>query len=114
MLAFCGVARLASRRPCSRAQRLLHRLEGEATMTAPSEAEPSRASILRRATLAAAIGNTVENYDYAVYGFVAAVLAKNFFPHATPGAALLSTFAVFGAAFVVRPLGGLLLGPMAD
>jgi MHS family proline/betaine transporter-like MFS transporter len=83
-------------------------------MTAPSEAELSRASILRRATLAAAIGNTVENYDYAVYGFVAAVLAKNFFPHATPGAALLSTFAVFGAAFVVRPLGGLLLGPMAD
>ncbi|GHF67949.1 MHS family proline/betaine transporter-like MFS transporter [Amycolatopsis bartoniae] len=83
-------------------------------MTALSEAEPSSASILRRTTLAAAIGNTVENYDYAVYGFVAAVLGKNFFPHATPGAALLSTFAVFGAAFVVRPLGGLLLGPVAD
>ncbi|WP_020123630.1 MFS transporter [Streptomyces canus] len=83
-------------------------------MTALSEAEPSSASTLRRATLAAAIGNTVENYDYAVYGFVAAVLARNFFPDATPGVALLSTFAVFGAAFVVRPLGGLLLGPVAD
>ncbi|MFF4053522.1 MFS transporter [Streptomyces chartreusis] len=83
-------------------------------MTALSEAEPSSASTLRRTTLAAAIGNTVENYDYAVYGFVAAVLAKNFFPDATPGVALLSTFAVFGAAFVVRPLGGLLLGPVAD
>ena len=70
-------------------------------MTTLSEAEPSSASTLRRATLAAAIGNTVENYDYAVYGFVAAVLAKNFFPDATPGVALLSTFAVFGAAFVV-------------
>ncbi|MDH6523344.1 MHS family proline/betaine transporter-like MFS transporter [Streptomyces sp. SAI-135] len=83
-------------------------------MTALPEAEPSSASTLRRTTLAAAIGNTVENYDYAVYGFVAAVLAKNFFPDATPGVALLSTFAVFGAAFVVRPLGGLLLGPVAD
>lgn len=83
-------------------------------MSAPSEAEDSRASTVRRTTLAAAIGNTVENYDYAVYGLVATVLAKNFFPNSTPGAALLSTFIVFGAAFVVRPLGGLLLGPLSD
>ena len=67
---------------------------------------------LRRATLAAAAGNTVETYDYAVYGFLATVLAKHFFPSATPGAALLATFAVFGAAFLVRPLGGLLFRPV--
>ncbi|GAA4709295.1 MFS transporter [Pseudonocardia yuanmonensis] len=83
-------------------------------MSAPSEAEHARASTVRRTTLAAAIGNTVENYDYAVYGLVATVLAKNFFPNSTPGVALLSTFAVFAAAFVIRPLGGLLLGPLAD
>ena len=74
---------------------------------------PSR-DTLQRATLAAAVGNTVETYDYAVYGFLAVVLAKNFFPSATPGAALLATFAVFGAAFFVRPLGGLVFGPLAD
>ncbi|MGE4006824.1 MFS transporter [Pseudonocardia sp.] len=69
---------------------------------------------MRRTTLAAAIGNTVENYDYAVYGLVATVLAKNFFPDSTPGTALLSTFAVFAAAFLIRPVGALLLGSLAD
>ena len=69
---------------------------------------------VRRATIAAAIGNTVETYDYAVYGFLAAVLGKLFFPGATPGAALLSAFAVFGAAFLVRPIGGVILGPLAN
>lgn len=85
-------------------------------MTASVEHSPHYPSsnTLRRATLAAAVGNTVETYDYAVYGFLAAVLAKHFFPNATPGAALLATFAVFGAAFFVRPLGGLLFGPLAD
>ena len=83
-------------------------------MTAPAQPAPSSALTLRRTTMAAAIGNTVETYDYAVYGFLATVLAKLFFPTAAPGAALLSAFAVFGAAFVVRPLGGALLGPLAD
>jgi MFS transporter, MHS family, proline/betaine transporter len=68
----------------------------------------------RRVSLAAAIGNTIEVYDYAIYGFMATVLAALFFPGATAGAALLSTFAVFGAAFAVRPLGSFLFGPLSD
>lgn len=72
------------------------------------------ARTLRRTTLAAAIGNTVETYDYAVYGFLATVLAKVFFPSASPGAALLSAFAVFGSAFLARPAGALVFGPLAD
>jgi MHS family proline/betaine transporter-like MFS transporter len=68
----------------------------------------------RRVTLAAAVGNTVETYDYAVYGFMATVLAALFFPNTTPGTALLSTFAIFGAAFFVRPLGSLVFGPLTD
>lgn len=75
---------------------------------------PDEASTLRRVTLAAMVGNTVETYDYAVYGFLATVLARLFFPHAQPGTALLSTFAVFGAAFVIRPLGSFVFGPLAD
>ncbi|WP_235157488.1 MFS transporter [Rhodococcus ruber] len=70
--------------------------------------------LLRRVTIAATVGNTVETYDYAVYGFLATVLAHLFFPEATPGVALLSTFAIFGAAFVVRPLGSFVFGPLAD
>ncbi|MBB5159847.1 MFS transporter [Saccharopolyspora phatthalungensis] len=72
------------------------------------------ARTLRRTTLAAAIGNTVETYDYAVYGFLATVLAKVFFPSSSPGAALLSSFAVFGSAFLARPAGALVFGPLAD
>ena len=79
-----------------------------------STSAPDESSTLRRVTLAAMVGNTVETYDYAVYGFLATVLAQLFFPHAQPGTALLSTFAVFGAAFVVRPLGSLVFGPLAD
>ncbi len=83
-------------------------------MTAPAHPARPSALTLRRTTIPAGIGNTVETYDYAVYGFLAAVLGKLFFPNAAPGAALLSAFAVFGAAFVVRPLGGALLGPVSD
>ncbi|MGW6404721.1 MFS transporter [Streptomyces sp. NPDC055134] len=72
------------------------------------------AATLRRTTLAAAIGNTVETYDYAVYGFLATVLAKVFFPASTPETALLSSFAVFGSAFLARPAGALVFGPIAD
>ncbi|HEY3478919.1 MAG TPA: MFS transporter, partial [Streptomyces sp.] len=75
-------------------------------MTTPAEA--------RRTTLAASTGNTVETYDYAVYGFLSAVLAKVFFPAASTGAGLLSSFAVFGSAFLARPAGALVFGPIAD
>lgn len=83
------------------------------TPSAPPHA-PERSRTLTRVTVAAMIGNTVETYDYAVYGFLATVLAQLFFPHAQPGTALLSTFAVFGAAFVIRPLGSFIFGPLAD
>ncbi|MTD52428.1 MFS transporter [Amycolatopsis sp. RM579] len=69
---------------------------------------------MRRVVFASAIGNTVETYDYAVYGFLTVVLSKLFFPAQQPGVALLSAFAVFGVAFVVRPLGSLLFGSIAD
>ncbi|MEU7444363.1 MFS transporter, partial [Streptomyces sp. NPDC044780] len=72
------------------------------------------AGTLRRTTLAAAVGNTVETYDYAVYGFLATVLAKVFFPASSPTTALLSSFAVFGSAFLARPAGSLVFGPLAD
>lgn len=72
------------------------------------------AGTLRRTTFAAAIGNTVETYDYAVYGFLATVLAKVFFPDSSPAIALLSSFAVFGSAFLARPAGSLVFGPIAD
>jgi MHS family proline/betaine transporter-like MFS transporter len=60
------------------------------------------------------MGNCVEWFDFAVYGFLATYIGAVFFPSDNPTASLLATFAVFGAAFFVRPLGGLVFGPIGD
>ncbi|KAA0926439.1 glycine betaine/L-proline transporter ProP [Rhodococcus sp. ANT_H53B] len=70
--------------------------------------------MLKRAVSAAALGNTMEWFDFGVYGYLAATLGKVFYPDATPAVQLISTFATFAAAFVVRPLGGLFFGPLGD
>ncbi len=67
-----------------------------------------------RAITGASIGNMVEWFDFAVYGYLATYIAANFFPSNNPTASLLSTFAVFAAAFFVRPLGGIFFGPLGD
>jgi MFS transporter, MHS family, proline/betaine transporter len=69
---------------------------------------------LRRAIFGASVGNTVEWFDFATYNFLAVTLAAVFFPPGDPTAALLSTFAIFAAAFFMRPLGGLFFGPLGD
>ena len=69
---------------------------------------------VRRAVRGAAIGNTVEWYDFAIYSTLATYIAARFFPSGDDTAALLNTFAVFAAAFFMRPLGGFFFGPLAD
>lgn len=68
----------------------------------------------RRAVRAAVIGNVLEWYDFAVYGYVATTISKTFFPSGDEVGALLATFATFGLGFVARPLGGIVLGRMGD
>ncbi|MBP6216162.1 MAG: MFS transporter [Luteimonas sp.] len=60
------------------------------------------------------IGNFVEWFDYASYGFFATVIAKAFFPEIAPESALLATFAVFAISFIVRPIGGIVWGGIGD
>ncbi|MFI7100634.1 glycine betaine/L-proline transporter ProP [Streptomyces sp. NPDC050161] len=69
---------------------------------------------VRRAVSAAALGNTMEWFDFGVYAYLAGTLGKVFFPSSSPGAQVVSTFATFAAAFLVRPLGGLVFGPLGD
>jgi MHS family proline/betaine transporter-like MFS transporter len=69
---------------------------------------------VRRALLAASIGNCVEWFDFAVYGYLASTLALVFFPSDDPRSALLSTLAVFAVAFFTRPLGGVYFGRLGD
>jgi MHS family proline/betaine transporter-like MFS transporter len=72
------------------------------------------ADVLRRATVGASIGSIVEWFDVAVYAYLATTIGEVFFPTQDPTVALLSSFAVFGVAFVVRPLGGLFFGALGD
>ena len=76
-----------------------------------TEADPKS---VRRAVTGAVIGNGVEWYDFAIYSVLATYIADAFFPSGDETAALLSTFAVFAAAFFMRPLGGLFFGPLGD
>lgn len=71
-------------------------------------------SMLKRAVGAAAVGNCMEWFDFGVYGYLVATIGKVFFPSGDTTAQALSGFAVFAAAFVVRPLGGLFFGPLGD
>lgn len=69
---------------------------------------------MRKAITGASIGNAVEWFDFAIYGFLATYIAANFFPAGNETAALLNTFAIFAAAFFMRPLGGFVFGPLGD
>ncbi len=71
-------------------------------------------TVLRRVVAASFIGNFVEWFDYAVYGYLATVIAEVFFPDSSPTTGLLATFAVFAISFIVRPVGGLVWGHFGD
>ncbi|WP_115576194.1 glycine betaine/L-proline transporter ProP [Xanthomonas campestris] len=70
--------------------------------------------MLRKAVGAAALGNAMEWFDFGVYGYLAVTLGQVFFPSSNPTAQLIATFATFTVAFLVRPIGGMVFGPLGD
>lgn len=80
----------------------------------PDEATSVSRAILRKVTFAAGAGTVVEWFDFAIYGFMAPILARTFFPEGDPVVALLQTFAVFAVAFALRPVGGAVFGRLGD
>ncbi|MFQ3666090.1 MAG: MFS transporter, partial [Sphingomonadaceae bacterium] len=63
---------------------------------------------------ASAMGTVFEWYDFFLYGILAALIGRLFFPADNPTAALLASLAAFGAGFAVRPLGAMLFGHYGD
>ena len=59
-------------------------------------------------------GNFIEMYDFFLFGFYATYISKAFFPSDSEYASLMLTFATFGAGFLMRPLGAILLGGYID
>ena len=68
----------------------------------------------RAATLAALLGNALEWFDFAVYGYVATPLGQAFFPAEDPGLQAVAAFGVFAVGYLMRPVGSLVLGPIGD
>jgi MHS family proline/betaine transporter-like MFS transporter len=68
----------------------------------------------RRALVAGSLGNLVEWYEYALYGYMAPVIAGLFFPTGDGAAGLLATFSLFALAFFLRPVGAAVFGRFAD
>jgi MFS transporter, MHS family, proline/betaine transporter len=67
----------------------------------------------RRVILASILGNGLEWFDFVSYGYFASIIAKVFFP-ADSDLSLMLTYATFAVGFVVRPVGGIVLGAYAD
>lgn len=64
--------------------------------------------------MAGLIGNVMEWYDFALYAYFVVPLADQFFPSSDPRTSLISAFGAFAAGFLVRPIGGVLLGRIGD
>lgn len=88
----------------------------DATTAAPQPTSPPSGKTPRKAALSSWVGSALEYYDFAVYGTAAALVLNHlFFPADTsPGAAILFSMATVGVAYVVRPLGALIMGPLGD
>ena len=69
---------------------------------------------LRHRIMAGFIGNVVEWYDFALYGYLSGVLAPVFFPPDNPTAGLIATYGIFAAGFMMRPLGSAVFGWFGD
>ena len=75
---------------------------------------PERVALARRSILAATIGNALEFYDFITYGFFAIQIGHSFFPAQSAYASLLLSLGLFGAGFITRPLGGIVIGLYGD
>ncbi len=69
---------------------------------------------MKKVVVSGMIGNGLEWYDYALYGQMAWLLSKLFFPEGDPTVALLATYGVFAAGFIIRPVGAILFGWIGD
>ncbi|MFS2201526.1 MFS transporter [Pseudomonas sp. Pseusp3] len=81
-----------------------------ASIQRPATTGRSRANAIFRVTS----GNFLEQFDFFLFGFYATQIAAVFFPASSEFASLMMTFAVFGAGFLMRPLGAVVLGAYID
>lgn len=87
------------------------------TTTASPEVTPERLRTAKKAVISSSIGAALEWFDVIVYASFATIIAKNFFTFgddAPPFIGLILTFATFAVTYLIRPIGGMVLGSYAD
>jgi MFS family permease len=84
----------------------------ENVMSTASHAAPSESKV--RTVFRVTSGNFLEMYDFMVYGYYASAIARTYFPSDNAFASLMLSLSVFGAGFLVRPLGAIILGAYID
>ncbi|TNC14429.1 MFS transporter [Methylobacterium terricola] len=75
---------------------------------------PTHPTLDRKAVGAVVLGNALEFYDFTVYAFFAKAIGEAFFPASDASHSLLASLALFGVGYVMRPIGGALIGALAD
>jgi MHS family proline/betaine transporter-like MFS transporter len=85
------------------------RAASPAAFTAEARKKP-----IAKLVIATSVGNALEWYDIAIYGYFAVYISKAFFPNSDPTISLLLTLGTFALSFITRPLGGVVLGMYAD
>ena len=73
-----------------------------------------RPGIKRQMITAGIVGNIMEWYDFAVYGYFAPIIGKHFFPSDDPTASVIAAFGVFAAGVLMRPFGSMIFGHIGD
>src|SRR5258707_8120906 len=81
-----------------------------ASIAASGVDDAQLATIRRRAILSCAIGNFFELFDFTIYGYFAVAITRAFYPSGS----MYGTYAAFGAAFLMRPVGAIVIGAYGD
>ncbi|WP_406851309.1 MFS transporter [Herbaspirillum huttiense] len=79
----------------------------------PAAAVPAPVSKAKKIA-AITIGNGLEFFDFSIYTYFAAIIGRQFFPSTSEWASLMMSLATFGVGFLMRPLGGIIMGQFAD
>ena len=84
-------------------------------MSAAAEADVgTRGPVPLRHVMAVFVGNGLEFYDFLTFSYFAVYIARTFYPTESPATGLLATLATFGAGFLTRPIGAIVIGSMGD
>src|SRR6266850_84296 len=75
---------------------------------------PTTRRVPIRHVMAVFVGNGLEFYDFLTFSYFAVYISRAFYPGGTSSAALLATLATFGAGFLTRPIGAIVIGGMGD